>query len=863
MSEIEREIGPYPFAFAAGTVVDEGSPTSRPEKALLEILTDVVRTGQMSVDSNFFDDLGADSMVMARFCARVRKRPDLPAVTIKDVYLHPTIRSLVEALVDTSPATHATPAPEEAPAPGAPARRAGTPMYVFCGVIQVLIIVAYLAAAEAVGYQGWLWVSAATSVGALLLRAAVYGDAVFLAMCILPIAAKWVLIGRWKTQEIPAWSLSYVRFWLVKTLIRTNPLLVLIGGRSRSNTTSPILNFYLRALGAKVGRGVAIYTRLLPVCTDLLTIGAGTVIRNDTLIACYRAHDGRIQTGPVRLGEDVFVGENSVIDIGTSMGDRAQLGHSSTLHMRQSVPHGESWHGSPAQRTDTNYRLVGQVAGARRTVVRFGVMQLLSAFVVSVPLTVAVLVLGLDNVPQLDRLLNPGAGALTTWSFYRDTLTISGVFVGASLVVGLLITGTVPRVLNLMIKPDTEYPLFGFHYEIHSTIARLTNSRFLTGFFGDTSYIVHYLRWIGYDLTTVAQTGSNFGTEVKHENPYLVTVGTGTMVADSLSIMNADFSNTSFRLSRAKIGAHNFLGNVINYPAQSRVGDNCLIATKAMVPIDDPIREGTGLLGAPNLSIPRIVARDKVFRLGRAELRRSLHAKNRHNIVTMVLYLLIRWAFLASTLTIIGALSELYEEEWYRPETIVVAGFAFPLFTISWLALTERLVTRFRRLQPRYCSIYDPLFWRHERYWKLNSPDYFQLFNGTPLKGLLWRMLGVRVGRRFFDDGLFLSERSLVTIGDDCTANQTSQIFAHSQEDGVFKSDYVTIGSRVTLGAGVFMNYGVTIGDDAVIEAHSFVMKGEEIPEGSHWSGNPAVEVDVTTTTSPAWSTGDCGASVG
>jgi carbonic anhydrase/acetyltransferase-like protein (isoleucine patch superfamily) len=49
------------------------------------------------------------------------------------------------------------------------------------------------------------------------------------------------------------------------------------------------------------------------------------------------------------------------------------------------------------------------------------------------------------------------------------------------------------------------------------------------------------------------------------------------------------------------------------------------------------------------------------------------------------------------------------------------------------------------------------------------------------------------------------------------------------------------------------LNYGLTVGDDAVIEAHSFVMKGEEIPEGSHWSGNPAVEVDGMTTRSRAW----------
>jgi non-ribosomal peptide synthetase-like protein len=103
-------------------------------------------------------------------------------------------------------------------------------------------------------------------------------------------------------------------------------------------------------------------------------------------------------------------------------------------------------------------------------------------------------------------------------------------------------------------------------------------------------------------------------------------------------------------------------------------------------------------------------------------------------------------------------------------------------------------------------------------------------------------MLGVRVGRRFFDDGIFLSERSLVTIGDDCTANQSSSLHAHSQEDGVFKSDYIRIGSRVTLGANAFMNYGVTVGGDVIIEPHAFVMKGEEIPPGGRWSGNPTVE---------------------
>ena len=69
---------------------------SSTESCFAEVLAELVHVERVSVDSNFFDDLGADSMVMAQFCARVRKRPDLPAVSIKDVYQHPTIASLAD-----------------------------------------------------------------------------------------------------------------------------------------------------------------------------------------------------------------------------------------------------------------------------------------------------------------------------------------------------------------------------------------------------------------------------------------------------------------------------------------------------------------------------------------------------------------------------------------------------------------------------------------------------------------------------------------------------------------------------------------------------------------------------------------------
>ena len=65
---------------------------------------------------------------------------------------------------------------------------------------------------------------------------------------------------------------------------------------------------------------------------------------------------------------------------------------------------------------------------------------------------------------------------------------------------------------------------------------------------------------------------------------------------------------------------------------------------------------------------------------------------------------------------------------------------------------------------------------------------------------------------------------------------------SHSQEDGGFKSDRITVGARCTLGVGAYVHYGTTIGDGAVLATDTFLMKGEQVPPGEHWAGNPAVE---------------------
>jgi non-ribosomal peptide synthetase-like protein len=816
-------------------------PAAGTESILAEMLAEVMRAERVPVDGHFFDDLGADSLVMAKFCARVRKREDLPSVSMKDIYAHPTIRSLAESFgpAEAEADLDAVPTVIQARDPVVPERAAkgSTRQYIVCGTLQLLFFLGYAWAAALVGARAYDWISAGKGLTDIYLRAVVFGGAGFIVVCTVPILAKWVLIGRWKPRQIRIWSLGYVRFWIVKTLVRSNPLAILTAG-------SPLYLLYLRALGAKIGPGTVVLSHNVPVCTDLLTIGPDTVIRKDAFFSCYRAQAGWIQTGTVTLGRKVFIGEKTVLDINTAMGDVSQLGHASSLHSGQQVPAGERWHGSPAQRTDLNY---ARVTSARRRGtfrrVRFSAVTLLCIFFLYLPLVEGGVFLLLTTVPALGRVLDPQMDAITSRSLYLDAFYLSAAFFFGLLLVGLLVVAVVPRLLNLFIKPCVVYPLYGFHDRIHRAVARMTGVKFFTHLFGDSSFIVYYLRWIGYDLCEVEQTGSNFGTEVGHETPFLSTIGSGTMVADGLSIMNADFSTTSFRVSPVYIGGNSFFGNNIAYPAGGRTGDNCLIATKAMIPLDGEVRSGVGLLGSPSFEIPRTVERDKAFDYLTEgdELRRRLRTKNWHNLRTMGIFLLGRWLhFFLVTVFALGALDAY---GGFAQLQMAVLFAVSVLVTPVYFVLLERAIKGFRHLEPKYCSIYDPYFWRHERLWKVPGEGYLHMFDGTPFKNLIWRGLGVRIGKRAFDDGCYITERTLTTIGDDVMLNTGTKIQCHSQEDGTFKSDRTTIGDGCTIGVGAMIHYGVTMGDGSVLAPDSFLMKGEEVPPHARWGGNPAREM--------------------
>jgi non-ribosomal peptide synthetase-like protein len=793
------------------------APTTATETVLAAALAGILGLERVSVDSHFFDDLGANSLFMARFCARVREHADLPSVSMREVYTHTTIRELAAALGDALPAS------AEPPAPPDPLTRHSTRQYVTCGALQLLVFLGYTYLSAVVVVYSLNWLDGAAGFAETYVRSVEVACASFVYFCTAPIVLKWILVGRWKQREIPIWSFAYVRFWTVKTLIRANPLALFVG--------SPLYVLYLRALGAKIGPGVLILSRNMPVCTDLLTIGGGSVIRKDSFFSCYQAQAGMIQTGTVKLGTDVFVGEKTVLDIETSMGDGAQLGHASGLLRHQAIPDGEHWHGSPARATDTEYWTVGQLPRGAWRRFSYSVFQLLIPLLIYVPVGFGVTGGLLEHFSGSPLLNVTGGGSIV------ELIVASLVLYFGIVLTGLVTVATVPRLLNLALTPGRVYPLYTMRYAIARTITRMTNVKFYVDLFGDSAYIPYYLRYLGYKSGRLQQTGSNYGTELGHESPYLTSVGTGTMVSDALSIMNAEYSRTAFRMSSVTIGAQTFLGNNIAYPAGARVGDNCLLGTKVMVPLDGNIRKDVGLLGSPCFEIPRSVQSDSRFdhlRTGQ-ELSRRLAAKRRYNTATIALFLIIRWVRFAVAFLITTAAAG-----QFGVPTVAAASVIILLFGVAYGVLIERLVTRFRPLSPQFCSIYQPYFWWHERVWKLLASP---LFNGTPFKNVMWRLLGVRIGRRVFDDGCGIPEKTLVTIGDDCTLNAGSIIQCHSLEDGTFKSDRTVIGAGCTLGVESFIHYGATMGAGSVLTSDAFLMKGEEVPPHTRWQGNPASEV--------------------
>lgn len=109
------------------------------------------------------------------------------------------------------------------------------------------------------------------------------------------------------------------------------------------------------------------------------------------------------------------------------------------------------------------------------------------------------------------------------------------------------------------------------------------------------------------------------------------------------------------------------------------------------------------------------------------------------------------------------------------------------------------------------------------------------------VKNAMYRMLGMRVGADVAFGLMAMPDvffPNLISIGDNSLVGYNTTILTHEFLINEWRIGPVEIGKNVMIGANCTILPGVTIGDGAVIGAHSLVNR--DVPAGAKVAGVPA-----------------------
>jgi non-ribosomal peptide synthetase-like protein len=180
---------------------------------------------------------------------------------------------------------------------------------------------------------GILW--AAASGGLVLLAAGMVAGAA-------AVLAKWLLVGRIRVQQHPLWSPFVWRNEVSDTFVET----VAAPWFARAASGTPVMNLWLRALGANIGRGVWCETYWLPEA-DLVTLAKGSTVNRGCVVQTHLFHDRIMRMDTVVLEPGATLGPHCVALPAASLGAGSTVGPASLVMRGDQVPPSTRWQGNP------------------------------------------------------------------------------------------------------------------------------------------------------------------------------------------------------------------------------------------------------------------------------------------------------------------------------------------------------------------------------------------------------------------------------------------------------------------------------------------------------------------------------------
>ena len=788
-------------------------PATETEAALLAAWRQSLAQPAISVEDDFFEDLGGHSLRAAKMVSLARATASLASLSIQDLYAAPTIRKLAERLDAARPAAAAAKPPE--PFHPIPQLRR-----TLCVIAQTLALIPIFATAGVQWIFPYLAYETLASDKDRLMPLAVAGGAFVVLpplVLILSIAVKWLVIGRYKAGDYPLWGAYYFRWWFVRRFLGIVPVQFLAG--------TPIMRLYYRLLGADIGAGAFLGLNDIDAA-DLVSIGAGAVISEGAVLATVSVERGLLRLGRVDISEGASLGALAVVGRGASLGRDAALEDLSALPAGEHIADGETWTGSPAVRTG--------LTPPRPPVERPGWLRLA---LVNLGLALAAPLLPLAAVIPIA----PGLIAMIEIDWRTSDYTYMALSPILALVYVLamcLLTVVVKWTLLGRVKPG-RYSLWSWFYVRFWFVRQLglLALELLHPIYA-TLYVRPWYRALGAKVG--ARVEISTATSVVHD---LIEIGDESFIADGVVFGAGKAEPGAINLQTTRIGRRTFIGNSGLLPAGADVGDEVLIGVLSKPPEVGAMQTGSTWFGSPAIRLPHrqsFAVFDEGARFRPS--RRLIATRLAIEYVRITLSLTVFIALFSALVSIVGDISD-------APHAALWIALAFPFLYIWFAVAAGAFVVALKwlvagRYEPVTKPLWSPFVWRTElvtsTYENLVVPLLLEPLRGTPWINIYLRLMGCRIGRRVFTDTTDITEYDLVSVGDDAALNENAGLQTHLFEDRVMKVAGVRIGARATVGSLAIVLYDAVIEDDAQLGDLSVLMKGETLPANTAWEGSPA-----------------------
>lgn len=787
------------------------------EEKISMVWRDVFSSDVISVNAHFFNDLGGHSLFAARVVSRLREIEGFEQLSIRDLYAHPTVRQLAAFISDNAKRPQ-----HSGHDPKLKSTRKATNRQVWlAGIVQAAALFGLAALLSAPFIVYFQMHTLPTTIWGSLKMAGVSASLLFVTSLALPVAVKWMIIGRFKPGRYPLWGAYFLRFWLVQKSLHLVPWHLL--------SACLLINAYLRLLGCKIGRECHIGTQYFP---DLVTLEDNVSIGYNVELTPYEISGGWLILTPIHLASNTFVGNGSVIDHGVRLMTGSQVGEQSMVPFRTTLPERTYWEGSPVRAISVPPSTLSKIESrcTNESMWRVGFWTL--AALVSVPfLFVLPLV---STIPAL-------------WPIFAGVQAYGAVGFIAALIPAGLIYVVVNCILLASIKFLIEPRLSEGIYAIHSrqgfqkwfvdrliAISLLVNNSLYA-----TLYTKFWLRMLGVRVGHSAEVST-----LSFFDPQLLTLEDECFVADMASIGAATFRNGWFVIRPTRIGRRAFIGNGALVPSSGVVEDGALLGVMSKHS-GERIEAGTSWLGAPAIFLPR---RQIIEGFGE-----EVTFKPSKAMVSLRLFVEFFRVVLPSALILCSLAIAIFAFRWIAlHETVAWTYLMIPMLSVLLAVFLTLIVAGLKWIVVgKYVADIKPIWsdfvWRSELITGLyeNVPSIVLLgwLTGTPMLAPFLRLFGVKIGRRVFCETTYCSEFDLVKIADDVSIGKNVSLQTHLFEDRIMKMATLTIDSGVDIGVRSIILYDSHVKFGARIGSLSLILKAEVIPANTDWEGIPAQRI--------------------